>query len=144
MHSVGARCHCGNIRAEASLPNAPATYRPRACDCDFCRKHAAAYVSDAGGTLNIHIADEHEARKYRQGSAQAEFLLCRRCGVLVAALFSHEGKLHGVVNARAADVREFGPEQGVSPQRLAPGEKAERWRNMWFPDVTLNTVAHAS
>ena len=139
MNRVWATCHCGNIRVEAQLAGAPATYRPRACDCDFCRKHAAAYVSDARGSMHVHIKDEREAGKYRQGSGQAQLLLCRQCGVLVAALFSHDGRLHGAVNARAVDARtQFGPEQPVSPQKLAAGEKVRRWQDLWFPDVVLS------
>ncbi len=140
MRAVSGSCHCGNIILSAQLPSEPATYRPRACDCEFCRKHAAAYVSDPRGTLSIRIKDLRDAGRYRQGSGQAELLLCRQCGVLVAALFSHDGMIHGALNARCvAAPTEFGAEQTVSPQKLPPGEKAQRWRHLWFADVTLDT-----
>jgi hypothetical protein len=142
MFAVSAGCHCGNLALDARLPEEPATYRPRACDCDFCRKHAAAYVSDARGSMRIRIRNERDACRYRQGSEQAELLLCRQCGVLVAALFSHDGRLHGAINARAVDARtQFGTEQTVSPQKLPPGEKAQRWRDLWFADVARESAA---
>lgn len=53
------------------LTRAPATYNPRACDCDLCRKHGAAYVSDAQGSLVIRIKDARARGKYRQGSGKA-------------------------------------------------------------------------
>ena len=51
---------------------------------DFCTRHRAAWVSDPAGQLRV-LADHLHLQRYRQGSAQAEFLLCRECGVLVAS-----------------------------------------------------------
>jgi hypothetical protein len=145
MYAVSGGCHCGNMILSAQLPSEPATYRPRACDCDFCRKHAAAYVSDPRGSMSLRIKEPRDAGKYRQGSAQAQLLLCRQCGVLVAALFSHDGRLYGALNARCIDARtEFGTEQTVSPQKLPPGDKVQRWRDLWFADVTLVPAADRS
>jgi hypothetical protein len=140
MDRVSGGCHCGNIRMQMQLAREPAAYRPRACDCDFCRKHDAAYVSEPQGTLHLQIAEESAAGRYRQGSGQAEFLLCKRCGVLVAVLFRGEGQLHATVNSRAVDAGvTFGPEQSVSPQKLAPADKAQRWQEIWFRTVTVSS-----
>ncbi len=139
MHTVSGGCHCGNIRVQLQLTREPAAYRPRACDCDFCRKHSAAYVSDPQGSLHLQIAEAGEAGRYRQGSAQAQLLLCRRCGVLVAVLFEGDGELHAAANARALDAAvSFGAEQPVSPQILAAADKARRWREIWFHAVTVS------
>jgi len=137
MHEVGGGCHCGNIRLELALSQAPLNYAPRACDCDFCRKHAAAYVSDPAGALTIHIRDAKLTSRYQQGSTQAEFLLCCRCGVLTAVLYEGAGRRYAAVNARAVDDAAFGPEQAVSPKILAPEAKSERWRAVWFQDVSV-------
>ena len=136
-------CHCGNLRLEVQLTRAPASYSPRACDCDFCRKHGAAYVSDPQGTLVVRISDEQFAGRYRQGSGLAELLFCRNCGVLIGALYRDDQRLYGVVNAKVLDAREgFGPEQPVSPRLLSPEDKAARWQNIWFTDVRVVTAAH--
>src|SRR5579871_2878734 len=139
MHALHGGCHCGNIRLELSLSQTPTVYGPRACDCDFCRKHAAAYVSDPAGALAIRIQDASQTARYRQGSGQAEFLLCTRCGVLTAVLYQDAGRTYAAVNARACDAAGFGPEQSVSPKQLAAGEKSARWRSLWFPDVSIAT-----
>jgi len=138
MHVLTGGCHCGNIRAELQLPRESPAYAPRACDCEFCRKHAAAYVSDPQGALSLRILDERIAGTYRQGSGQAEMLFCKQCGVLVGALHRADGLLYGVVNAKVFDGgARFGAEQPVSPQALSADQKARRWQEIWCSDVTI-------
>jgi len=138
MHKVGGGCHCGNILVELALTRPPATYNPRACDCDFCRKHCAAYLSDPQGSLLIRIRDESECGRYAQGSGQAQLLLCRKCGVLVGPLYSEGGRTYATVNVNAVDAgMTFGPQQTVSPRKLSAGDKVKRWKHFWFSDVTV-------
>jgi hypothetical protein len=139
MHKANGGCHCGNILVEIELTRAPGTYNPRACDCDFCRKHGATYVSDPQGSLLIRIKDERESRKYRQGSGTADCLLCRNCGILIGALYrSSDGRLYAAVNAKVVDGRaSFGAEQSVSPKALSASEKVQRWQNIWFHNVSV-------
>src|SRR5260221_14679366 len=99
MRAMTGGCHCGNIAVEMELPRAARTYSPRACDCDFCRKHGAAYVSDPQGCLRVRIRDGRDSGTYRQGSEIADCLFCRNCDVLVGANYRSEGKIYGVVNA---------------------------------------------
>jgi hypothetical protein len=140
MHTLSGGCHCGNIGLELELTRRSDTYNPRACDCDFCRKHGAAYVSDPQGSLAIHIRDPQQIGKYRQGSGQAEFLVCQVCGVLAAVLYGSEGRLHAAVNAKAVEAKTgFGPEQPVSPKTLSAGDKAKRWQDVWFSKVAVTS-----
>jgi hypothetical protein len=130
-------CHCGNIAVSVELPRAPGTYGPRACDCGFCLRHGARWVSDPRGSLLIQVRDERDISRYAQGDRLAEMLLCRTCGCLVSALW-REQRLYGVVNANALDAREpFGSAEPVSPRALSADEKTRRWQSIWFADVTL-------
>lgn len=134
-------CHCGNIQLELTLTRAREAYNPRACDCDFCTKHSAAYLSDPKGSLTIHIKDGARAGKYRQGNAIAEFLICTHCGVLVGVTYENEGRLFGAANARAIQGgKGFGPEQPVSPKSLSADQKISRWQDVWFPDVIITAL----
>jgi hypothetical protein len=133
---VNGGCHCGNILVEIGLPRPPDTYTPRACDCEFCTRHGAAYISDAQGSLVVRIKDESESRMYRQGSGQAGFLLCRSCGVLVGAFYRRENQLYGTVNARVL-AAEFAASRPASPKQLSDQDKAQRWQELWFPAVTI-------
>ena len=136
IHEGG--CHCGALRWRFALQQALAALTPRACDCDFCTRHGAAWVSDSGGALRLHAVAEH-LQRYRQGSGQADFLLCRRCGVLVAVVARcDDGQLLGAANRNAFDARsEFRGETVVSPRLLAPDAKLARWNQVWMPAVLV-------
>ncbi|HEY2402550.1 MAG TPA: GFA family protein [Steroidobacteraceae bacterium] len=141
MPEASGGCYCGNIRLTVSLSRDLSAYSPRACDCDFCRKHGAAYVSDPQGVLRIQITAAGQVNRFRQGSNTAEMLLCRQCGVLVGALYQEEHRLFGTLNANALDCRTaFGPEQCVSPKSLAADQKVQRWRDIWFANVSLTAA----
>jgi hypothetical protein len=94
-------------------------------------------VSDPQGSLRIHVRDQRDTGRYRQGAGIAEMLLCRNCGVLVAALWQGP-HLHGVVNANVLEGRDSLPAvQPVSPKTLSAEAKMNRWQEIWFADVRL-------
>ena len=131
-------CHCGAIRVGVDLPRAAQHYAPRACDCDFCRKHAAAYVSDPAGSLRIALTEAHSLGRYRQGSGSAECLVCTRCGVLVGVAYTEDGRIFATLNSRIVDGGAcFAEPVAVSPKTLSAGEKIERWKRLWFADVAV-------
>jgi hypothetical protein len=133
-------CHCGQLRVAFSTELDPASIIPRACDCSFCQKHGAAYVSDPAGQLSVMMKSSDALHRYQQGSNTAEFLLCDRCGVLVAVVFVHNARIYGAVNARSLEgPTGFGSAVPASPQLLASGEKIARWSQLWVPDVELVT-----
>jgi len=128
-------CHCGRIAFEMTLSEPASAFTPRACDCSFCRKHGAAWLSDAEGSLRVRLRGEPVV--YRQGSAQAEFIACAHCAVLVMVRHEREGQVHAAVNVRVLEAAAFAAEQPASPQKLTPGEKRERWTKLWFADVRI-------
>jgi hypothetical protein len=140
MERLQGGCHCGNVRFEAQLTLPLESYRPRACDCDFCRKHAAAYVSDPHGSLALVIRDPSGLTRYRQGNGLAEMLICGRCGTLLGALYEGGEGVCGVINARVVDPpNRFGALQPVSPRTLSAAEKTHRWQQLWFPNVSVRS-----
>lgn len=137
MARLTGSCHCRNISVSVELTRAVSSYSPRACDCELCRRHGAAWVSDPQGSLLIHVRDQVDTGRYRQGAGIAEMLLCRNCGVLVAALWQGP-PVHGVVNANVLEAREsFAAVQPVSPKSLSADAKVSRWQQIWFADVRL-------
>ncbi len=124
-------CHCGRVGAKLDITCAASECSPRACDCSFCRKHGAAWVSDPLGTLRVEARERDDLRTYRQGSDTADMLLCAQCGVLVAVVFAHRDGLFGAINAGCLDGVALGAAVVVSPQRLSAAEKIERWRTLW-------------
>ena len=129
-------CHCGRLSLTFETGIAPAAYHPRACDCSFCMKHDAAYISDPQGCLTFRVKGEDGLSRYRQGSGSVECLICRECGVYVGAIFEEAGKIIGTVNARCVDGGvTFGERRTVSPQQLGRDEKVGRWQEIWTPAV---------
>lgn len=136
MNTHHGGCHCGRLVYEARFTRALAEYTPRACDCAFCRKHGAAWLSDADGSLTLRLRGD--ALPYRQGSGQAEFLACPHCAVLVMVTADVDGVKYAAINARTLDDADrLSGEQPASPQKLAAGEKIERWSQLWFADVGI-------
>lgn len=132
-------CHCGNLSLSFFTTLPPTSFNPRACDCSFCSKHAAMYVSDPSGRLIINVRDSNGLGKYQQGSQTIDLIFCRNCGVLVAAICEKEGTILGTINARCLDEYEgFGEPVVVSPQTLSKEEKTTRWDAIWIKEVQLN------
>lgn len=130
-------CHCNRLRVAFSTRLDPASFTPRECDCSFCQKHGAAYISDPAGRLSISFS-QGALRKYRQGSNTADFLVCSQCGVLVAVTFEHNSRMYGAVNIGCLDGHTgLGGSVPASPQTLSPDEKVSRWLKLWVPDVEL-------
>ncbi|UXI70149.1 GFA family protein [Tahibacter amnicola] len=144
MIRLNGGCHCGAIHTQVTLSAAPETYAPRACDCDFCTRHGAAWLSDPQGRCAFLIDSTDYLSRYRQGSQSAEFLLCARCGALVAVSYRDGNTLFAAVNRRAIDTRHaFEGEVTVSPQQLTPSAKTTRWREVWFRGVQLRILRDA-
>jgi hypothetical protein len=139
MPELQGGCHCGNIHVEVLLPRAPSTYNPRACDCDFCRKHGAAYISDPQGSVRLQVKDAQQLGKYLQGSGIAECLICRNCGVLVGVVYEDDGRLYAGINSKVInDSPGFSEEVPVSPKTLPDDKKVKRWKGLWFADVSID------
>jgi len=98
-------CHCGNLRLSLRLTEAPEAVRLRACGCSFCRAHATRTVSDPQGSVEVWAADWAQVEPYRFGSGTAEFLVCRRCGVYIAAVSETAAGTRAVVNTNSLDSR---------------------------------------
>lgn len=139
MKEMTGSCDCGNLTLRFSTTLLPEQITPRACDCSFCLKHGAMYVSDPPGRLRIHVKKEEDLGHYRQGSETCEFLFCKECAVLVAVVLEGEKKMIGALNARCMDDFEgFGESEVVSPRKLSKAEKIARWEEAWVKDVAIN------
>lgn len=138
IHRLEGACHCGNSRVAIELSGPPETYAPRTCDCDFCRRHGASYLSDPAGSLRIRVKDARLLAKYRQGSALADCLVCRNCGVLLGVAYAENGRLFATVNCRIVDGgTAFAETIAVSPKALSAAQKVERWKDVWFSNVEI-------
>jgi hypothetical protein len=83
------------------LSQEPGEIALRACACSFCRAHGARTVADPAGLFEVWADDWSLVEPYRFGSRTADYLVCRRCGVYVAALCDTAAGLRAVVNVNS-------------------------------------------
>ena len=99
-------CHCGSLTVGFETAREPNALPVRTCGCSFCSRHRLRYTSDPAGHVTIRVSTEANLSRYRFGLRLADFLICRTCGVFVAA-FEPGDPGRAVVNldvlARAAE-----------------------------------------
>lgn len=133
-------CHCGNLSIRFEATREPGQLGSRACTCGFCVPRRMRWTSDPDGRATITITDPEQLSRYRFGTSTADFLICRRCGYLLAAV-SHGDEVHAVINIDVLDEADAFAE--ASPSDLSgedvDGRLARRGRT-WTPA----TVEHLS
>lgn len=124
-------CHCGNLSVVFDAARSIAALGVRACMCTFCRPRHLRWTSDPDGHVTITIADEALLSRYRFGTSTADFLICRRCGQVAAAV-SDDERPRAVINVdllaraselSAAETRDFDGED-VATRRA---RRAKSW-----------------
>ncbi len=129
--SIGG-CHCGGVavRFETDVP--PEAMDVRADGCGFCRRHGVKTVSDPAGRLWLGFR-ESGVQRYRFGTRSSDFIICRTCGVFIAAVI--EG--YGVLNVVGAGIRPFAerPARPVDYDGETVESRTERRRQRWTPVV---------
>lgn len=134
-HSGG--CHCGNIHVRLRLSTAAPETPLRACACSFCRAHQTRTVADPAGLFEVTADDWSLVEPYRFGSRTADYLVCRRCGVYVAALCATSAGLRAVVNVNCLAERAQFTQVPSAPDYEGESVEARLVRRAanWMPAV---------
>jgi hypothetical protein len=98
-------CHCGNIHVRLRLSKQPEDTPLRACTCSFCRSHSPRIVADLEGLFEVWSDDWSLVENYRFGTRTCDFLICRRCGVFIAAVSETMAGARAVVNVNCLSDR---------------------------------------
>ena len=129
------RCHCGNIELTFTTALRPEALPLRSDTCSFCAKHGARTTSDPRGAVRFVVRDHDRLLRYRFALETADFLVCRGCGVYVAALLSTPSGSYATLNANTFDCAPL-LTQTVVPVSY-DGETADqriaRRRERWTP-----------
>lgn len=135
-------CHCGNIHFVFETNRAMDTLVPRTCQCTLCRHHGASYISDPEGHVALELTDPSLVNNYRFGHSTADFLICRRCGVLVMALCEIKGRTRAVINIKSMLTESFPatPVNTVFDAESVEERLTRRERN-WTGRVTISQPA---
>ena len=135
MSTLQGGCHCGNITVEFETVMDPGTLRLRACQCSFCRKHGARNASDPAGLLTVAVRDATTLLRYRFGLGVTDFLVCKGCGVYVAATTVSGSGVIGTVNVNVLDDQESLPSTAEPMRYEGEGveERMARRARAWTP-----------
>lgn len=128
-------CHCGAIAMIYESDVAPEDTEVRACQCSFCCKHASRAVSDPAGKVTLVLHDEAAVQRYRFGLGTADYYLCGRCGVYVAAVMP-DGERHYAVAILNAFDDPVAFTQPATPSDYSAEDEAgrrQRRRERWTP-----------
>ena len=135
MTAYTGSCHCGAIGFQFRTAIAAARWSIRACQCAFCRAHAALSCSDPAGRLAFAEHERGALVRYRFGLKTADFLLCSRCGVYVGAVIDTPEGRFGIFNTRA--LRDPPPDLPDAKPMVYDGEDAAartaRREQRWTP-----------
>ena len=127
-------CHCGAIGFTLRTSQPSERWRVHACQCSFCRAHGARTVSDPHGSLTFRVVDPSRLSRYRFATQSAEFLVCRSCGVYVAAVISSNKGQFATVNVNAIHDLQNVPEAvPVSYEGESREQKESRREQRWTP-----------
>ena len=105
MRTYRGGCHCGTIHLTFETGIEPSDMEIRACQCAFCVRHGSRAAADPQGRLIVSVEDEARLHRYRFGLRTADYLICRDCGVYVAAVTTDGGDPRAIVIVNALDDR---------------------------------------
>ena len=126
-------CHCGAVTFTFETAVPPARWQTRACQCTFCRRHAARTISDHEGSVAFRV-DEAALQRYRFGLGTAEFFVCRNCGVYLAAVLTSARGQFATLNINALrDPVDVESPVKVSYDRESVDERQRRREEGWTP-----------
>lgn len=129
---LGGSCHCGHLTVQLETEIKPSGLPVVICGCSFCVKHRPRFTTDPTGHVTIRIKDEAHVSRYRFGLRLSDFLVCRTCGVFIAAAGSDRAMIN-------LDVLQRSPEWTVTPTLFTAyntedaATRTARWKKMWTP-----------
>jgi hypothetical protein len=135
-YKVSGTCHCRNLSYELCTRTPLEDIRARACDCRFCRIHAAKNWSDPAGSVVIRIANPQDLQKYRFALRTADFYICRVCGTYLGAVLVDDGGIWSTVNLRLSELT-VGEETATYGSEDTAG-RIERRKRAWTPTTIVS------
>jgi hypothetical protein len=136
-------CHCGAIAFEYTTAIEPSAWSIRACQCSFCRAHAALSASDPSGTLKFLASQASRLVRYRFGRGTADFLLCGSCGVYIGAAMDSPAGRFGIINVNALRPlrNDLAAPQPMSYEAESTADRSTRRAGRWTPlaDGTISS-----
>ena len=135
-------CHCQAVKISFETSLSADTAPVRACACRFCRSHGARVVTDPGGQLIISY-NEDAVQSYRFGLKTADFLICKTCGLYIAAVADTPRGRRATLNINLLDNASSFSEasDAVNYDGESADERLQRRGRNWTP-VVINAISN--
>ena len=135
--SYTGKCRCGAVSLVYTTSIAPSGWSVRACQCFFCRAHGACATSDPSGTVRFEVANSGSLVRYQFGLRTAQFLICRRCGVYVAAVITTPRGRFATINVNVLDPSPEGlpAAQVITYEQETRAQRIARRGQKWTPVI---------
>jgi hypothetical protein len=131
-------CHCGNVTFELYTNKTESDLVTRACQCSFCRKHAANWIADPEGMAAVRYANRQNVSFYRFGSRTSDFIICKTCGVLTVSLCEIDGEAYAVHNIKSMEGYAFACEPAMTSfDGESVEERLARRKRNWTSKVQI-------
>jgi hypothetical protein len=128
-------CHCGAIEYTYATALPVNKWVIQRCQCSFCRGHGACTTADSAGEMQFRFVHPEFLRRYRFALRTADFLTCRECGTLVAAVLLSRRGAHSMINVNS--LHEIPKRLPAGKPVKSSGESAEERRarraRSWTP-----------
>ncbi len=137
-------CHCGKLKASFKTQKTPQELGGRTCQCEFCRRVGAINISDPEGEVVIDAMANNIIR-YRFALRTADFLICKHCGVYVAAATGEGANIRSTINvaglrmAAFLGIEEAPMDYGTETTETRIARRAAKWTPTRFTDKDLNS-----
>ena len=128
-------CHCRSVGFVYRTALQPEEWSIRACQCTFCRTHAALSTSDPRGSLEFFEHVPAVLSRYRFGLRTADFLTCRNCGAYIGAMMRSGSKGFGIINVRVLQsvLDRLQEAQPMDYENEGLAARMARRENRWTP-----------
>ena len=135
MAAYTGKCHCGELRFVYTTSITPSEWTVRSCQCSFCRAHGVRATRDPSGSVRFEAGDA--IVRYEFGQRTAQFLICGRCGVYVAAVMASPRGRFATVNVNALYPAPEGlpAARPVTYDEEAPAQRIARREQGWTPVI---------
>ena len=140
MNSYKGGCSCKNIVISLFLDSELSQHIPRACQCSYCKKINAAYISFSNWKLEVRIKNSGHINKFRFSTRTADFVSCKICDELIYVVSKIGNKNYSVVNITAFKNIQFSDPIKTNFDSEVQSERMIRRKLNWISNVCSEHV----
>ena len=140
MNSYEGGCSCKNIVISLSLDSELSQHTPRACQCSYCKKKNAAYISFPDWKMEVRIKNSDQINKFRFSTRTADFVSCKICDELIYVVSKIGNKNYSVVNITAFKNIKFPDPDETDFDSEIQSERLIRRELNWISNVYIEQV----